>query len=124
MEVTMNPEKPAQGILKRSDFGDAKAYEILCDCGNEEHYHSIWIEADDVGVSVNIESKTTTDYWVKLVEPRYDIDNDFLQWWDNFWKHVVNQIYTRSRLVFAAVFKGYITTYSNVLLTEQQALNY
>ena len=41
----MKPETPAIGILKKAEFDSAKWYEVQCECGSKDHYHSIWIEA-------------------------------------------------------------------------------
>ena len=41
----MNAEMPAVGIMKLHEYPDAVWYDVACECGSKDHYHSIWIEA-------------------------------------------------------------------------------
>ena len=50
----MKAEKPAEGILKRNDWGNSKWYQVVCGCGQEYHDHNVEVEADETGVNVNI----------------------------------------------------------------------
>ena len=50
----MKAQQPAEGILKRNDFGDSKWYQVVCGCGQDNHEHNVEVEADDLGVNVNI----------------------------------------------------------------------
>ena len=50
----LKPQTPAEGILKKNDWGDAKMYHVVCDCGQPDHEHSLWVEADETGISVTI----------------------------------------------------------------------
>lgn len=92
----MKPETPAQGILKHSDFGDAKFYYVQCDCGDDDCAHSLEVEADDCHVQVHV------------------YVNNHTKWWDkNRWKQIW-QILT----------KGYAEMQTTIVLDEQTALNY
>ena len=94
MTTPMKKQTPAQGILLNRSWGDAMSYSIPCSCGCD-NVHNMWIEADDVGVVVNIYTKQRT-----------------------------NQIKTRWQHIWTLLTKGYVEVESDVLLTEQQALNY
>ena len=48
----LNPQAPAEGILKRSDWGDAITYQVVCECHDANHDHHVWVEADDHRVTV------------------------------------------------------------------------
>jgi hypothetical protein len=92
----MKPQKPAQGILLTRDFGDSKQYEVTCECGDGDHSHKVWVEADDGNVSVTIYTTTKSKWWER-----------------NRWK----QIWT-------LLTKGYVECEADVIMNQQQALNY
>jgi len=92
----MNAEKPATGILKTSDFGDAMFYYIACDCGDDDCSHTIEVEADDMHVQVHLYSNHHTKWWDK-------------KRWAQIW-----QILTQ----------GYAEMQTTIVMNEQTALNY
>jgi hypothetical protein len=92
----MTPEAPAQGILKRSDWGDAKTYQVVCDCGQSDHDHNIWVEAEETGITVSIYT-TAKSPWYSM--------NRFKQIW-------------------TLITKGYLEMETVVTFNEQVALNY
>lgn len=92
----MVPERPATGILKHGDFGDAKFYYVQCDCTDPDCAHTLEVEADEIEVSVHIYSTVHTKWWEK-----------------NRWKQIW-QILT----------KGYADMQTTLVLNEQTALNY
>jgi hypothetical protein len=92
----MNTQVPAEGIMKTNDWGDSRVYRIACNCGDENHNHNMWVEADDCDISVTIYTTVKTNYWSKTR-----------------WYHI-----------WTLLTKGYIDTESTVCLTKQQALNY
>jgi hypothetical protein len=49
----MKAQKPAEGVLKTSEFGSFKAYHVHCECGSSECAHELHVEADDINVTVN-----------------------------------------------------------------------
>ena len=120
----MEAQTPAEGILLHRAYGDAKSYEVQCECGCGEHTHHVWIEADDSGVSVQTFVELKTDWWTENVEKRYDIDNDMLQWYDWFWKGVWNSLCTRVRLTKDIWLHGYVKYEATICMSLQQALNY
>lgn len=92
----MKPEIPANGILKRGDWGDSKCYQIICDCFQPDHDHTVWVEADETGVNVSIYTTQKTNWWSKTR-----------------WYHI-----------WSLLTKGYIETEIVTCFTEQHALNY
>jgi len=117
-------QEPAEGIMKTDDWGDSKVYRVACNCGSAEHIHEVWVEADDCGVNVKIYTKVTTKLWNTFIKPRYNIDNQWLQELDWFWKGLVNGLVNKMKLTWSLWIKGHIEEESVIWLTEQQAYNY
>lgn len=92
----MKPQIPAEGILKKNDWGNAKAYQIICGCGDAAHDHNLWVEADDTGVNITI--------YVNVKSPLWSINR-----WQQAWELLT---------------KGYLSYESTLYMSEQQALNY
>jgi hypothetical protein len=92
----MKVQTPAEGILKTNDWGDTKAYHVVCDCGSDDHTHNLWIEADDLGVTVTIYATVKSPWWSM-----------------NRWK----QIWT-------LLIKGYLEHQTVLTINRQSALNY
>ena len=92
----MKMQIPAEGIMKTNDWGDSKVYRIACNCGDENHNHNMWIEADEHDIIVTIYTTGKTNFWSKTR-----------------WYHI-----------WTLLTKGYIDTESSVHLNKQQALNY
>jgi len=95
--MKLAPQAPAEGILKHGDWGDAKSYQVACECSDTHHSHSLWVEADEtnsisVTVYANVKSK----------------------WWD----------LTRWQIIWTLLTRGYVEYEANIILTQQQALNY
>ncbi len=120
----MKPQTPAEGILKRGDFGDSKFYQVVCGCGQEYHDHNFEVEASETGVNVNLYITVKTNYWSELVEKRYDIDSPWLQEVDWFVKDLINGLWTRLKVTWQLWTTGAVTAESTIAMTEQQALNY
>lgn len=92
----MKAEKPAVGILKRSDWGDAISYQVTCECCDSDHDHNLWVEADDARVTVTTYTTQKSEWWK-------------LNRWQTIW---------------ILLTKGYVKYEANIIMTEQQALNY
>ena len=92
----MKPQIPAEGILKKNDWGDAKIYQVVCDCGQPDHEHSLWVEADDTGISVTIYATVKSPWWSM---------NRFKQIW-------------------SLLSKGYLQHETILTMNEQSAINY
>jgi hypothetical protein len=92
----MKPQIPAEGILKKNDWGDAKMYQVVCDCGQPDHEHSLWVEADDTGISVTIYATVKSPWWSM---------NRFKQIW-------------------SLLSKGYLQHETILTMNEQSAINY
>lgn len=120
----MNAQAPAEGILKRGDYGDSKFYQVVCGCGQDYHDHNFEVEAADTGVNVNIYVVAKADYWYETVEKRYDIDNVWQQEWDWFWKDLVNSVVRKIKLTWEVWTTGTVRVQTTIAMSEQQALNY
>jgi hypothetical protein len=120
----MKVETPALGIMKTGEFGDSKFYKVVCGCGQPDHDINFEVEADETGVNVNTYVTAKTDYWSEAVKKRYDIDNEWQQEWDWFWKDLWNGFVTRVKLTWRIWTQGYVKTESTIAMSEQQALNY
>lgn len=92
----MKSQLPAEGVLKRSDWGDSMCYQVVCQCHDADHDHSVWVEADDCDVTV-------TTYTTQKSKP----------WSLNRWQ-----------TIWILLTKGYVEYEANICMTEQQALNY
>ena len=119
-----NAEKPAEGILKRNDFGDSKWYQVVCSCGQEYHDHTFEVEASETGIDVNVHMTVKSDYWGEIVEKHYNIDNIYWQEVDWFWKDLVNGIWNRLKVTWEVWTTGAVTCQTTINMSEQQALNY
>jgi hypothetical protein len=120
----MKAQAPAEGILKRSDFGDTKYYQVVCGCGQEYHDHNVEVESSETGINVNIYATAKTDYWSELVEKRYDIDSPYLQELDWFFKDLINGFWTRLKVTWQLWTTGVVRVETTIAMSEQQALNY
>jgi len=59
----MKLQTPAEGILKKGEWGDAKSYHIVCDCGSDDHTHNLWVEAENIGITVTIYATVKSPWW-------------------------------------------------------------
>jgi hypothetical protein len=92
----MKAEKPAEGIMKRGDWGDSKSYNVTCSCCGSDCEHNVWVEADDTGVSVTTYTKIKSKWWAM----------------------------NRFQIIWRLLTKGYVEYEGTVIMTRQQALNY
>ena len=92
----MKAQIPAEGILKTNDWGDSKVYKVVCNCGQDDHSHNVWVESDDHEVNITVYTTVKTNFWSKTR-----------------WQHI-----------WTLLSKGYIDCETTVSMTEQQALNY
>ena len=96
MTDTMKAQTPAEGILKKNNWGDAMMYQVVCDCGQPDHEHSLWVEADETGISVTIYATVKSPWWSM---------NRFKQLW-------------------SLLSKGYLQQETVLTMNEQAAFNY
>lgn len=92
----MKAQVPAEGILKKNDWGDAKMYQVVCDCGSDDHTHNLWVEAEDHGITVTIYATVKSPWWSL---------NRFKQIW-------------------TLIIKGYLQHETVLTMNEQTAVNY
>ena len=94
--MSIRPETPAEGILIRKDYGDAKSYTVPCECCGSSCEHNVWIEADETGVSVTTYTQQKTKWWE-------------LNRWQIIWRLLT---------------RGYVEYEATIIMSRQQALNY
>jgi hypothetical protein len=94
--MDLTAQIPAQGILKRNDYGNSKCYQIVCECGSPDHDHSLWVEADSHSITVTVYTTTKSKWWS-------------MSRWKKMWTLLT---------------KGYIEYEADLIMNEQQALNY
>jgi hypothetical protein len=92
----MKAQTPAEGILKRGDWGDSKFYQIVCGCGDTGHTHNLWVESDETGINVIL--------YVDVKSPLWSMNR-----WKQIWTLLTN---------------GYLTHESTLYMSKQQAFNY
>lgn len=100
----MKAQKPAQGISLDKDFGDAKVFNVECDCSSDDHAVKMWIEVqrdhDIPEPDVEVSFYVTT--WTPL--------------WGNWMK--------RLTAVYEILFKGVHKQEHHMLLNKQSAINF
>jgi len=94
--MTIQAQTPAEGILKKNNWGDAMTYQVVCECGQPDHEHMVWIEASETGVEVQVYVTAKTNFWSRTR-------------WSHMW-----QLLTQ----------GYVKCETILGMTEQQAMNY
>jgi hypothetical protein len=92
----LKPQTPAEGVLKRNNYGDAITYQVTCECHDANHDHTVWVEADDHRVTVTTYTTQKSQWWS-------------LNRWQTIW---------------ILLTKGYVKYEANIIMTEQQTLNY
>jgi hypothetical protein len=92
----LEPQTPAEGVLKRNNYGDTITYQVVCECQDADHDHNVWVEADDHRVTVTTYTTQKSKWWS-------------LNRWQTIW---------------ILLTKGYVEYEANIIMTEQQALNY
>jgi hypothetical protein len=92
----MKAQTPAEGILKRVDWGDSKSYVVPCSCGGTDCEHNVWVEAEDTGVTVTTYTKLKSKWWSM----------------------------NRFQIIWTLMTKGYVEYEGTVIMTQQQAFNY
>lgn len=120
----MRAQTPAEGILKRWEWGDSKTYQVVCSCGQEYHDHWVEVEADECGVNVNITATMKTDYWTETIKPSYDIENEAMQEANWFFVNLFNNTVRKIKLTWELWTRSTVTMETTIHMNEQQALNY
>jgi len=92
----MKAQIPAEGIYKHREWGDSVMYGVPCECTDPTHQHNVWIEADETGVTVTTYTTQKT------------------KWWE----------LNRFKIIWTLLTKGYVEYEANIIMGEQQALNY
>jgi hypothetical protein len=94
--MKLAPQVPAEGILKHGDWGDSKMYNVPCTCCGSDCEHTVWVEAEDTGVTVTTYTKQKSNWWSL----------------------------NRFQLIWTLITRGYVEYEASIVMTKQQALNY
>jgi len=101
-QVNMKAQAPAQGISIEKDFGDARVFNVECDCSSDDHAVKMWIEVQ-------------RDKDVPDVEVSFYVTTWTPAWSD--WRK-------RLKAVYEILFKGVHKQEHHLLLDNQSALNF
>ncbi len=92
----IEPECPAEGVLKKSGFDDQRRFMVACQCETPKCHHEVNVEiSNHREVYVTIYSTLRTKWNVPM--------------WKLIWKLLT---------------RGYIEYEESIVLTKQQAINY
>jgi hypothetical protein len=98
----MKAQTPAQGISLDNDWGDAKTFNVECDCTSDDHAVKMWIEVQ-------------RDPDVPDVEVSF-----YVTTWTPVWKGWLQRL----QAVYDILFKGVHKQEHHMLLNKQSALNF
>lgn len=117
-------EKPATGILKNYDFGNAMYYTIVCQCGSLDDMVEFSLEVDRYTITMNTEFTPKSAYWKNLVEEDSNFKNTWLWSFEIGVRSFINSLYHRVMVTWEVWSKGYVKYYQSTIMSEQQAINY
>lgn len=117
-------EKPATGILKNYDFGNAMYYTIVCQCGSLDDMVEFSLEVDRYTITMNTEFTPKSAYWKNLVEEDSNFKNTWLWSLEIGVRSFINSLYHRVMVTWEVWSKGYVKYYQSTIMSEQQAINY
>ena len=98
----MKAQTPAQGISVDSDWGDAKTFNVECDCTSDDHAVKMWIEVQ-------------RDQDIPEVEVSF-----YVTTWTPFW----NESWSRFKAAYEVLFKGVHKQEHHMILNKQSAINF
>jgi hypothetical protein len=99
----MKAQTPAQGISIEKDFGDARVFNVECDCSADDHSVKMWIEVQ-----------------CDLDIPDVEVSFYVTTWTREFWKDWP----ARLRAVYDILVKGVHKQEHHMILNRQSALNF
>lgn len=115
----IEPQTPARGILLMNEYDKFKMYRVPCSCGCGSDI-TFDVEVDNDGsITAHLYSKTTTDYWYQYLHIDYTES-----WIVINLKTMVNDWLSRGRVIWNALFRGYVETETYVILDQQQSINF
>ena len=100
--MVMKAQTPAQGISIDNDWGDARTFNVECDCSSDDHAVKMWIEVQ--------RDKDIPDVEVSF----------YVTTWTPLWKGWGQRL----RAVYEILVKGVHKQEHHMLLNKQSALNF
>lgn len=98
MELKLEYQTPAKGIMMTDRFGKSMHYHIKCECSDPDHAHQVVIEADESTDSIDVEIYATLH--------------------SKFWE------LSRWKQIWSILTKGYIEVQATIIMSDQSAFNY
>jgi len=98
----MTPQIPAQGISIEGDWGDAKTFNVECDCTADDHAVKMWIEVQRDTDIPDVEVSFYVTTWTPF--------------WDANW--------SRFKAAYEVLFKGVHKQEHHMVLNKQSAINF
>jgi hypothetical protein len=98
----MKAQKPAEGISIDKNFGDARVFNVECDCSADDHAVKMWIEVQ--------RDKDIPDVEISF----------YVTTWTPIWKGWGDRL----KAVYEILFKGVHKQEHHMLLNKQSALNF
>ena len=98
----MKAQTPAQGISLERDFGDARVFNVECDCTSDDHAVKMWIE----------------------VQRDRDVPDVEVSFYVTAWTPVWAGWGQRLRAVYDILFKGVHKQEHHIMLNKQSAVNF
>lgn len=123
----MTPQTPAEGVMLTRDFGDAKFFRVGCSCGDPDHDFTFEVEFDNENQCVTMHTWTTqkTDVWSEYLPQTSGCEVNSRFWSANYTvRKWFNECYRRITQAYKLLVHGYITFEQDIVMSEQQALNY
>lgn len=127
MITNLEPQRPAEGILKIADYGTSKFYKVECSCGSNDDEISFEVEIDDLmNVYVNTWTIQKTSWWDNPFDENRALDNIDKPWWKVEYtvRTWLNSFAHRCKITWQVWTQGYVKYSSNTIMSRQQALNY
>ena len=117
----MEAQSPAKGVSLQSEYDDGKFYQVHCECGSPEHTMDIMAELtqDDFAIEFHITAKVVSDRSYQVYTVIID-DGPVV----SFFKGIANTVIVKSRMIWQILTKGYVETYSSIIMDEQHAKNF
>lgn len=125
--MDLKPQTPAEGIMLVNDFGDSKFYKVECTCGHEDHSITLHVEADkDTEITVVHYVTEHTDFWHNKFrqDKSFQIKNALLFQLNYLVRGWLNSFFHRIKITWDVWVKGQVKYQGNIIMNQQQALNY
>ena len=120
---TLQPEQPANGILKKNDYGNYISYQVECSCSSPDDSIIFDISAEEDTVELTTYLTAKTDWHYEIINKNNPkIKNSWLFAIDSSLRYLINSIGYKIKFTFELWTSGYIRLQHSTLMNEQQSL--